>query len=90
METRPPLATPRPPVAVNGTKIRELRKRRGIEIADFARMVGCSRSHLANIELGRKRAGADTFERICDALQLAPSQRWRIKKATRTPETAAA
>lgn len=85
MERRPPDASPRPPVAVDGSKIRALRKDRGIEIADFARMVGRSRAHMANVELGKRRVSADTFDRICEALRLAPQHRWRIKESQSAP-----
>lgn len=86
MEQRPRDASPRPPIAVDGSKIRTLRKDRGIEIADFARMVGCSRAHMANIELGKRpRVSVNTFDGICAALQLAPQHRWRIKASRPAP-----
>jgi transcriptional regulator with XRE-family HTH domain len=64
---------------VDGDKIRQLRKDRGIEVADFAAMIGCTRAHLGNIENKRRRPSADLFDKICEALGIAERQRWRIK-----------
>jgi transcriptional regulator with XRE-family HTH domain len=63
-------------LAVYGDKIRQLRKERGIEVAGLAEMVGCSRSHMARIELDDlKRVSPTLFARICDELDLSADQR---------------
>ena len=85
MPRRVPSASPKPPVLVDGDKVRRLRKERGLEVAELAAMIGCSRAHLANVELGhRRRVRAQTFERLCDALRV--SQPWRLQDRTDAAE----
>jgi transcriptional regulator with XRE-family HTH domain len=44
-----------PTYEVDGSAIRELRKSRGIRIADLARTAGISRSYLTRLEIGVRR-----------------------------------
>lgn len=66
-------------VAINGGKIRRLRKERGLEVAELAGLVGCGRPYIAKIELGHsKRVSAATFARLCDALAIPSDVRWQL------------
>lgn len=44
-----------PTFEVDGAAIRELRKSRGIPVADLARTAGISRSYLTRLEIGVRR-----------------------------------
>lgn len=63
-------------VAVNGTKIRQLRKQAGMELADLAAAVNVTAKHLSYVETGRKpRVRPSTYRLICQALDL-PRADW--------------
>lgn len=42
-------------VEINGFLVRELRKRDGLAVTELAKLLKCSRAHVANIELGHRR-----------------------------------
>lgn len=42
-------------VEINGFLVRELRKRDGLSVVALAKLLDCTRSHVANIELGHRR-----------------------------------
>jgi transcriptional regulator with XRE-family HTH domain len=76
-------------IYIDGPKIRELRKERCIELADFARMIGRSRVYLTRIEIGdAKRVSPTTLARIGEALELTTGERRSLIKRP-DPEPAA-
>jgi len=56
-----------------GARIKEVRKKMKLSQLELANIVGISQSHLANIELGRKRISYDLLEKIARALKVSPS-----------------
>ncbi len=56
-----------------GSKIKEIRKKMKLSQLELANIIGISQSHLANIELGRKRISYDLLEKIARALKVSPS-----------------
>lgn len=48
--------------------LRERRQRTGIKVAAFSALVGCSRKHYVNVELGSSVASPELLWRIADAL----------------------
>lgn len=63
-------------VAVNGTRIRRLRKEAGLGTRDLAEKVGVTQSHIINLELGyKRRVSAGTFGKLCDALEIPRAER---------------
>lgn len=55
-------------------RIRELRKKNGLTLEQLAHMAGVSRSHLNEIELGRKVPNARRLEAIAHALGVKPGE----------------
>lgn len=54
----------------NGTLIREIRKKKGINQKQLAMMVGLSNSYLSDIEVGRTNPSINTLIKITAALQI--------------------
>lgn len=54
-----------------GARIRELRLAKDVKAKDLAAQIGCSDSHIANIESGRSRVTDETREAIAKALGVA-------------------
>ena len=58
-------------VAIDGAKVRELRKLAGFTLKDFAPKCGIGFQYLSQIELGNRQfVSPPTFARICDALNI--------------------
>ena len=55
-----------------GGEIREVRKARGLTLADLGERVGCSAAYLSRIERGDTRINVDLLERIGEALHVDP------------------
>lgn len=49
-------------------RIKELRQARGLTLADFAQIVGVSKSYLSEIENGRKTVNARRLQRFAEIL----------------------
>lgn len=52
-----------------GTRIKSLRKERGLSIARLAAMADITAANLNNIEKGRYSVGLEILGRICEALE---------------------
>lgn len=68
-----PTTTTAPPdsasVAINGPKVRSLRKLNGLTVTGLARATEVSIQYVSLIELGKRpTVSAPVFARICDAL----------------------
>ncbi len=50
------------------TGLRAIRAARGLTQEDVARMVGCTKPFVAELELGRKGASVETLQRLATAL----------------------
>ncbi|WP_167344623.1 helix-turn-helix domain-containing protein [Amycolatopsis thermoflava] len=61
-------------VPVKGTVMAAIRKGRGLSRPELARRVGCSPSHLGNVEAGRKRAKESLVNRIARELYVPTSR----------------
>ncbi|MBN1174222.1 MAG: helix-turn-helix transcriptional regulator [Micromonosporaceae bacterium] len=58
-------------VAIDGAKVRELRKLAGFTLKDFAPQCGIGFQYLSQIERGdRQFVSPPTFAKICDALNI--------------------
>lgn len=55
---------------VNGEALRVIRERSGLTGTALAKEVGIDRTHLSNIENGRKQPAAATAIRMADALRI--------------------
>lgn len=55
-------------------RIKEQRKKRGLTQAELADLAGVSRSHLTDIENGKKRAHEDHIRAIASALGIPPRE----------------
>lgn len=51
-----------------GTKLAEVRKRKGISLRDLAEASGLDHSNIGKIENGRYNVGIDILYKICQAL----------------------
>lgn len=69
-----------------GIVISRLRGRRGFTQERFSAFAGIARSHLTMLENGRKVVRLDTFFRIAQALEIAPSQLMRLVEEETGPE----
>ena len=56
-----------------GKRIRQLRLRRGWRQVDLAANAGVSKTHLSDLELGRREICLLTLERLANALGLPPA-----------------
>jgi transcriptional regulator with XRE-family HTH domain len=54
-------------------QIRELRKAKGLTIAELASIVGVSTPHMSEVERGKKNLNNHLMTRIADALEVPPS-----------------
>lgn len=56
-------------VAINGSALRELRKRTGVSVAELAKEIGVGRPYITKIELGHsKRVSPEVFDALLRAL----------------------
>ena len=55
-----------------GTKIREYRKSRGLTQEKLAEIIDVNQRQLVRIESGENYPSAETFEKICLALEISP------------------
>lgn len=53
-------------------RIREVRKRRGLTIAELSKETGISPTSIGNYERGSRKPKADNFIKLCDCLNVAP------------------
>jgi transcriptional regulator with XRE-family HTH domain len=62
-------------VSAMGTLLRQLRRERGLTLAELASRIPMSASNLSRLELGRQRPPSDeVIERIADALAVEPGR----------------
>lgn len=74
--TSAPVAPASANVAIDGAKVREMRKRAGKKLTDFAPDCGIAVSYLGHIERGRRsHVSPPVFTRICDALGIPADER---------------
>jgi len=71
---------------IDGERLRELRKARGIPLPAFAQQVGVAKSSISLIEAGRRRVSLPLLERIAERLgvlasDLTPAVRVRLQPA---------
>jgi transcriptional regulator with XRE-family HTH domain len=59
---------------VVGIVIQELREKRGLSQEVVSGLAGIGRTHLSAIERGERKPTLETYFRICDALQVRPSE----------------
>ncbi len=57
-----------------GEKIRELRKANGWRQIDLAAHAELSKTHIHDLEVGRREIGLHALEKIANALNLKPSE----------------
>lgn len=58
-------------VEINGYLVRELRKRNGLSVVELARLLDCTRPHVANMELGhRRRVSLKTLNALVAAFSI--------------------
>lgn len=55
-------------------RIREIRKSRGLTLAELANKIGVSAPHLSEVERGRKNLNNHLIERIATALSVPPTE----------------
>lgn len=55
---------------INHEALRALRERSGYTISGFASEAGIDRSHLSNIEAGRRQASPDAIRRMAETLKV--------------------
>jgi len=65
----------------NGQVIKSTRQARGLTRAQLADRVGCSYSHLYNLETGRKRAKPELLARIARELHIGLDEIRHVKEA---------
>lgn len=53
-----------------GSRIRSLRRVRGLTLRGFGMMIGMDRSYLSGVENGKRNATVDTLVRIADGLDV--------------------
>lgn len=53
-----------------GQKIKELRRRRGWRQIDLAAHAELSKTHVSELETGKREVGLKTLERLADALEV--------------------
>src|SRR5215203_6076371 len=56
------------------SRLRELRKAKGLSQAKLAELVGASQSDIARLERGRRRLTADWIRRLAPALEVSPAE----------------
>ena len=64
-------------MGINGKRVRELRKKLGLTLAELAAQVGINPAHLWRIETGAKGGGnpsAKTLGKLADALKVKPGE----------------
>jgi transcriptional regulator with XRE-family HTH domain len=66
-----------------GNRIVFLRKAKGLSQQKFADDAGLERSHLTNIEKGKKNISLSTLEKILNALDVDPSEFFNSKDFTK-------
>ncbi len=57
-------------IRTNGQKIRNAREKKGITLAQLAKLVGKTAPYLSDIERGNRRGGYETLEKIAAVLGL--------------------
>jgi XRE family aerobic/anaerobic benzoate catabolism transcriptional regulator len=57
-----------------GKKIRDLRRARGWRQIDLAAHAELSKTHVCELETGKREVGLNTLERIADALEVQASE----------------
>jgi transcriptional regulator with XRE-family HTH domain len=57
-----------------GRKIRELRRKRGWRQIDLAAHAELSKTHVCELETGKREVGLKTLERLAEALELPASE----------------
>lgn len=55
---------------INGEALRVIRERSGLTGTALAEMVGVDRTHISNIEAGRKQPSPELARRLADALKV--------------------
>lgn len=69
-----------------GHVIQEYREKRGLSQEVVSGLAGIGRTHLSAIERGVRKPTVDTFFKICDALDILPSELMRrIEDAASQP-----
>lgn len=71
-------------IAIDGSKMRALRKDKLIGINAFAERIDVTPGYISMIETGRRRVSPEVFLRICDALEIPASRRQRLTKADKS------
>jgi transcriptional regulator with XRE-family HTH domain len=61
---------PRPPLAVVGSRIREVRLRGGMTLREFARRLNVSPSFVSQLETGKSQASVATLYSVCEVLDM--------------------
>lgn len=65
---------------IQPNRVKELREKAGIEIKDFCRMCGITRTTLWEIETGRKDKMGDKFEKIAEVLNVTVHELCNVKE----------
>ncbi len=61
-----------------GSRIRKYRQEKGISQVELAEMLGVSNSRVSNWEQGINRPDADIIGKICDCLDISPSELFNV------------
>jgi transcriptional regulator with XRE-family HTH domain len=68
-------------VAIDGAKLRELRQDLGYTQRQLAQKCNLNNAYLSQLENGRRlRVSPPLFVRLCDALQISPTERRTLRK----------
>lgn len=68
--------------AVVGRVIQEYREQKGLSQDAVSRFANIGRTHLSAIERGERKPTLETYFRVCDALQIRPSELMAIIEAS--------
>jgi transcriptional regulator with XRE-family HTH domain len=63
---------------LDGQKVRRLRKIQGVEMGDFAEIIGVTPAYVSHLETNRRKPSPTVFKAICDALRIAERDRGQL------------
>ena len=62
----------------NGLKIRAIRERKGMTLAELSMKAGISAPYLSDIERGNRRGSYATLVKIAEALEMPVEEIWEV------------
>jgi HTH-type transcriptional regulator, competence development regulator len=61
-------------IAVDGRRLRKLRRERALSQQDVVRMTGVAQATLSDLERGKRGARASTLRKLAEALEVEPRE----------------